>query len=144
HGVVKKAVEIVRGFITPYRDVEAHRATAREIDEEVQIEIPRISAELRALQFAHRGCASRSMAAGKRKARRARARLRAHTASHARGVNERRRLSASLPPAARPYAGRFPPSHESLRSAARAARAHRQLPLATSLLRANSLPALPG
>jgi hypothetical protein len=38
------------GFITPRRGVEAHRAIAREIDEEVQIETPRISAEPRALQ----------------------------------------------------------------------------------------------
>ena len=44
-------MEMVGGFITPRRGVEARRATAREIDEEVQIEIPRISAEPRALQF---------------------------------------------------------------------------------------------
>jgi hypothetical protein len=43
-------MEIGGGFTTPYRGVEAHPATAREIDEEVQIEIPRISAEPRALQ----------------------------------------------------------------------------------------------
>jgi hypothetical protein len=69
--VVKKAVEIGGGFITPHRGVEVRRATAREIDEEVQIDIPRISAAPRALQFAHRGCASRSTAAEKPKDRRA-------------------------------------------------------------------------
>src|SRR5262245_16927587 len=42
---------MVGGFIRPCRGVEARRTTAREIDEEVQIEIPRISAEPRALQF---------------------------------------------------------------------------------------------
>jgi len=42
---------MVGGFITPRRGGEARRATAREIDEEVQIEIPRIRAGPRALQF---------------------------------------------------------------------------------------------